>query len=356
MDIFTPIRIGNTEIRNRIVFPPFVNFGWSDTDGKAGKKHIEHYRLLARGGTGLIIVEATCVAPHGRIFSYQLGLWDDKQIAGQRNIASACKAEGATVLVQLHHAGLLTRKAVSDKAYGPSTDPDNERSVALSAEEIVAIREAFVAAAIRARNAGFHGIELHGAHGYLLNQFTNSAINRRNDEYGGSLANRLKLSREIITDIRSAVGTDFIIGYRLAGCSPTLNDGIAIAKELEQLGVDLIHVSHGGTKGVLPEIPDGFEFNPVVYMGTEIKKQLGIPVITVNQIQTPQRANKLIQSGMADMVAIGRDMAIDPEWVNKAKRGESIHYCIDCKPKCKRYVKAESCPLYGIGTSYPEAP
>lgn len=346
MNIFTPITIKGKEIKNRIVFPPLVNFAWAQTDGIATPRHVTHYEERAKGGAGIIIVEATCINQQGRIFNYQLGAWDDSHIAGLKLIADACCKHGAVTLLQIHHAGLVTRKAVSEFAYGPSIDPENERTVAMSIEQIHQIRDEFIAAAIRAEKAGFDGVELHGAHGYLLSQFASLAINHRTDEYGGSVGNRLRLASEIIDGIKSSTNSNFIIGYRLAACAPTLTDGIEVAKILEQNGVDIIHASHGGEKGINAEIPVGFEFNSIVYMGTEIKKSVKIPVIVVNQIQTPERANKLISNGLADFVAIGRDMLTDAHWVNKAKNNEPIIYCIDCQPRCKRFTKAESCPLF----------
>lgn len=345
MDIHTPIVINGINIKNRVALPPIVNFGWSDSDGKVSSKHIAHYERIARGGTGLIIVEATCVNPTGRIFSYQLGIWDDNHIEGLARIAEAVHKHDAKVLIQLHHAGLTTRKAVAEKAFGPSVDPENDRSVALTKEQVSELVENFVSAAKRAHLAGFDGVELHGAHGYLLNQFASSAINHRTDEYGGNSENRLRFARQIIEGIKKVTPSTFIIGYRMAGCSPTLNDGIEIAKLLQAYGVHYLHVSHGGEKGVNPTVPNNFEYNHVVYMGTEVKKFVDVPVMVVNQIKSPERASKLVTNGLADMVAIGRDMLTDPDWVTKAKTGEAINLCIDCQPRCKRYTKPESCPL-----------
>jgi len=345
MDIHSPITINGITIKNRIALPPIVNFGWSDSEGMVSSKHIVHYERIAKGGTGLIIVEATCVDPNGRIFSYQLGIWDDKHIEGLTKIAEAVHKQGATILIQLHHAGLTTRKAVADKAYGPSVDPENDRSAELTREQIDGLVNSFVSAAKRAYLAGFDGVELHGAHGYLLNQFASSAINHRTDDFGGSHANRLRFAHQIIKGIREVTPPSFIVGYRMAGCSPTLTDGIEIAKLLQAFGVHYLHVSHGGEKGINPSVPDGFAFNHVVYMGTEVKKHVTIPVMVVNQIKSPERANMLLSNGLADMVAIGRDMLTDPDWATKAKTGEPISLCIDCQPRCKRYTKPESCPL-----------
>jgi 2,4-dienoyl-CoA reductase-like NADH-dependent reductase (Old Yellow Enzyme family) len=345
MDIHSPITINGITIKNRIALPPIVNFGWSDSEGIVSSKHIAHYERIAKGGTGLIIVEATCVNPTGKIFSYQLGIWDDKHVEGLSKIAEAVHKHGAKIIIQLNHAGLSTRKAVAEKALGPSVDPENNRSVELTREQIDGLVNSFVIAAQRAHLAGFDGVELHGAHGYLLNQFASSAINHRTDEYGGNHGNRLRFAHQIIKGIREVSPTSFIIGYRMAGCSPTLNDGIEIAKLLQAYGVHYLHVSHGGEKGINPSVPDGFAFNHVVYMGTEVKKQVSVPVMVVNQIKLPERANMLVSNGLADMVAIGRDMLTDPDWATKAKSQEPINLCIDCQPRCKRYTKPESCPL-----------
>ncbi|MCB9000552.1 MAG: NADH:flavin oxidoreductase [Bacteroidales bacterium] len=346
MELFTPVTVNNQVVKNRVVFPPIVNFGWSDTEGMVSQRHINHYEARAKGGAGLIIVEASCVQQDGKIFSYQLGIWDDKHIEGLSKITNACHKYGSKILIQLHHAGLLTRKAVSKVAWGPSADADNERSKAMSLEQVKVLTKNFILAAKRAYQAGFDGIELHGAHGYLLNQFTNEAINCRTDEYGGSFENRLRLPIEIIKGIKAEVPSNFIIDYRMAGCTPTLSEGIEMAKLLEQSGVNLLHVSHGGSKGINPEVPSGFGFNSIVYMGTEVKKHVRVPVIVVNQIKLPEDANSLIKNGQADMVAIGRDQLTDAEWAIKAQQGEDIIHCINCEPRCKRFTKPESCPLY----------
>lgn len=345
MKIFEPIIINGNTLKNRIVLPPIVNFGWSDYKGMVSQKHIDHYERIARGGAGLITVEATCVHPEGRIFRYQLGIWEDSHIDGLKRIADSIRHHGARVVIQLHHAGLLTRKAVAEKAFGPSADPENERSEEMTPEQIRDLEQRFIDAAYRAYRAGFDGIELHGAHGYLLNQFASSAINHRTDEYGGNPQNRLRLAVNIIKGIKQVVPASFIIGYRMAGCSPTLDDGIEIARMLEDIGVHYLHVSHGGEKGINPIVSVGFPFNHVVFMGTQVKKHVGVPVIAVNQIKSPEKANMLVEKGFADMVAIGRDMLTDPDWVTKAQKGEKINLCIDCQPRCKRYTKPESCPL-----------
>lgn len=343
--LFSTTTIKSHIIKNRIVLPPLVNFGWADENGFISDKHVAQYEAIAKDGPGIIIVEATCVLKDGRIFNYQPGIWSDDHIKGLSKITKSCHKHGAVVLLQIHHSGLVTRKTVSEKAVGPSIDQTNERSYALSIAEIKDIEKAFIDAAIRAQKAGFDGIELHGAHGYLLNQFATSALNQRTDEYGGSVENRLRLASNIIRGIKKNCGDNFIIDYRMGANSPTLADGIENAKHLEKQGIDILHVSHGGTTGIAPEIPVNFPFNSIVYCGTEVKKHVKVPIVTVNEIQTPERASWLLENEHADFVAIGRDMLTDYDWVNKARNNGKIDYCISCKPQCKRFSKPELCPV-----------
>ncbi|HLP47756.1 MAG TPA: NADH:flavin oxidoreductase [Candidatus Kapabacteria bacterium] len=344
--LFKPIKLKSVEIKNRVVLPPMVCFGWAEENGFVNDCHVTHYEKIAEGGAGIIIVEATCVEKNGRIIKSQLGIWSDNHIEGLRKITTACRAYGAIMLLQIHHSGLVTSSSIADKAVGPSVDPNNSRTHALSLAEIHDLQNAFTSAAIRAKQAGFHGVELHGAHGYLLNQFATPAINKREDEYGQTLAGRLKFASAIIEGIRKSLGDDFIIGYRLGSNSPTLADGIEIAQYLEIAGVDIIHASHGGQTGIIPDVPENFAYNGIVYSGTEIKKHVNIPVIVVNEIKTPERASYLIEHQMADFTAIGKDMLTDPRWVKKAMNNEPIDYCIHCQPKCKRYENPDLCPVF----------
>ncbi|MDQ1350858.1 MAG: dehydrogenase [Acidobacteriota bacterium] len=344
--LFTTFKLKSVEIKNRVVMPPVVSFGWADENGYVDDRHVKHYEERAEGGAGMIIVEATCVKKDGRIVNSQPGIWSDDHIQGLSKITTTCRKHGPLMLLQIHHSGLGTSPAISDKAVGPSADPNNNRTHTLSIEEIHDLRDAFIKAAKRAKQVGFHGVELHGAHGFLLNQFATPIFNKREDEYGGSLKGRLKFASEIIHGIREALGEDFIIGYRLGSNSPTLEDGIEIAQYLGKTGIDLLHASHGGGTGIIPAVPENFAYNGIVYSGTQIKKHVNIPVIVVNEIKSPERASYLIAHQMADFVAIGKDMLTDPQWVKKAMNNEPIDYCIHCLPKCKRYENADLCPVH----------
>jgi NADPH2 dehydrogenase len=342
--LFSEFTLKGHVIKNRIVFPPVVCFHYSGEDGLVTDRNIEHYRLRAEGGAGIIITEATAVCKDGRLAPIQLGIWSDDHIPGMQEIATTVKASGAISLLQIHHAGLVTREDISEFAKGPSIDDKNPRSQALSVNEIREIRDAFIAGAVRAKKAGYDGVELHGAHGYLLNQFASSFFNRREDDYGGNFERNLKLADEIIRGIRKECGGDFIIGYRLGANAPTLEDGIRIAAYLEKSGVDLLHVSHGGSLLNLPRTPRDFEYNWIVYSGITIRKHVNIPVIAVNEIKTPERASWLIENDQIDFVALARPQLADPAWANHVKNSEQINLCSSCKPKCRWYEDSELCP------------
>ena len=342
--LFSQFTLKGLIAKNRIVFPPVVCFHYAGEDGMVIPRNIEHYRLRAEGGAGIVITEATAVLKEGRLAPFQLGIWSDDHIPGMQKITEIVKTSGAISLLQIHHAGLVTKEDISEFAKGPSIDDKNPRSQALSLEEIGKIRDAFFIGAARAQKAGYDGIELHGAHGYLLNQFASSFFNRREDEYGGSLEKNLKFAGEIIHGIRKECGDDFIIGYRLGANSPTLDDGIKIAEHLENSGIDLLHVSHGGSLLNLPRTPMDFEYNWIVYSGITIKRHVTVPVIAVNEIKTPDRAAWLIENDLIDFVALGRPQLADPSWVNHVKNNEPVNVCSNCKPKCRWYEDSELCP------------
>jgi NADPH2 dehydrogenase len=342
--LFAEFLLKGLKVKNRIVFPPVVCFGYAKEDGVVTKKNTEHYHQVAAGGAGIIITEATAVWKDGRLATSQLGIWSDDHINGLSRIALEVKEAGAVSLLQIHHAGLLTNERVAAFAKAPSKDIHNPRSSELTVNEIIEIKNAFVAAAQRAKTAGFQGVELHGAHGYLLNQFASSLFNKREDEYGGNLEKNMKLATDIIHGIRERCGDGFIICYRLGANSPTLDDGIAIAEHLENAGVDLLHVSHGGSLLNLPRTPKDFDYNWIVYSGTVIKAHAGIPVIVVNDIKTRERAAWLIENNLADFVALGKPQLADPSWVNHIKDNGEINICLSCKPKCRWYEDSSLCP------------
>ena len=342
--LFSGVTFKGFRVKNRIVLPPMVCFGYTGDNGFVNPKNLEHYRLRAESGAGIIITEATAIRKDGRAAPSQLGVWSDEHIAGLSEITTIVRGHGAVSLLQIHHAGLVSPYSVNPVPAGPSSETDKPASRELTIDEIRDIIKAYTRGAFRAREAGFDGVELHGAHGYLINQFSNPLWNHRADEYGGNFENRMRFAAEIIHGIREQCGHEFILGYRLGANTPALEDGIRTALYLETLGVDYMHVSHGGNLQHLPRPPKGFDFNWIVYSGVKVREQLKIPVIVVNEIKTAERANFLIESGQADFVSIGRPQLADPFWVKHVQHDEEINSCLSCKPKCRWYESSDLCP------------
>jgi NADPH2 dehydrogenase len=342
--LFSEYELKGFLIKNRIVMPPMVCFGWAGRDGLVTEEHVRHYEARAEGGVGLIIIEATCVHPGGRLADSQLGLWDDNQVAGFARLAEACHRHGARVLVQIHHAGFKASKDVTEVRIAPSDYSEKDVTArALTIDEIHGLQKDFIAAAVRAKEAGLDGVELHGAHGYLISQFLSPIVNKREDDYGGSLENRTRFVTEMIAGIKQRVGEDFIVGCRMGGNEPSLENGMEIARLLEKHGVDLLHVSAGIASDELPEVPEGFRFNWIVYCGVQIKKHVKVPVITVNGIRTPEQACSLIEQGLSDFVAVGKGLLVDAKWADKAKAGSGIIECLECK-RCSWFKSGKLCP------------
>jgi len=345
--LFTPKKIKDLEIKNRIVLPPMVAFTFADDNNFVSEKNINHYEAIAKSGTGLIIVEATCVSKDGRLSEDQLGIWSDEFIDGLSKIAKACHKHGAKVFIQLHHAGLRTSKSINEDTI-TSSDYNNGKVIAraMTQDEIHAIEQDFIQAAIRAEKAGFDGIELHGAHSYLMTQFFSTKVNHRTDAYGGNLENRLRFTTEIFEGIKAKVCDNFIIGIRM-GCNENdLETSIEMAKRFEALGMDFLHISTGfDNTPIEEELPKDFPCNWIVYGGTKIKENVNIPVIVVNSIKTPEQANYLIDHNLADLVAIGRAQLADYSFVKHIKEGEDIVSCLECKP-CKWFTNGDKCPRH----------
>lgn len=346
-NLFSSLSIKNVRFKNRVVLPPMVCFNWSDDAGVVSARHVAHYRRRAAGGCGLIIVEAHAVSERGRLNHSQLGLWSDGHVAGLAKIVRACHKHGASVLVQINHAGFKTPTTIASPALAPTDYRDGSKHAgAMTLVEIRKTQEAFVAAARRAKESGCDGVELHGAHGYLINQFMSPLANRRDDRYGGDLTARTTFAREIIEGLKEqVVDDDFVLGYRMGGNEPGLKEGTEIARLLEKAGVELLHVSSGFSEEDHPQAPSDFPYHWIVYLGTEIKKHVGIPVISVCRIRTPQEAEWLVGNAV-DLVAIGRGQLVEPDWAKKARSGEELITCLDCKPSCPWSDDSSQCPRY----------
>lgn len=338
--LFKEYVLKQTRVLNRIVMPPMVCFGWS-RDGSVTELHREHYSKRANNDVGMIITEALCIDENARLDISQLGIWKDDQISGLSNLADDIKKEGCIALAQIHHAGMKTHPEVSNDIIAPSKQNDlNAREI--TKDEIFKVKEAFLNAVCRAEKAGFDGIELHGAHGYLLSQFASPITNKRTDHYGGNVTSRMRFAQEIIDDIKRSVKSSFIIGYRMGGNEPDISEGVKIAKILESSGIDYIHVSYGISQGK-PEKPKSFPFSEPVYYASQIKKAVNTPVIAVNGIRTPSTAQQILEAGYADFTAIGRGLLSDPYWAKNAKHNVPVNPCLNCS-RCFWFKDGSLCP------------
>jgi len=337
--LFEPAYIAGVQIRNRLVMPP-MGTGYASEDGEVTDRLIYYYEARARGGVGLVIVEATCVDyPVSAIVPHQLRVDGDRFIPGLSRLVERIHAHGAKVFLQLFHAGRVARSSVSGMqpvAPSPIPAPRGEMPRELSREEISEVVSKFAQAALRAQKAGFDGVEVHGAHQYLITQFLSPWSNKRQDEYGGELKGRARFLLEIIGAIKELVGPDYPVACRINGQEfgvegITPEEAQELARFLEGVGVAAIHVSAFGYGHPImwastPAVP-GF----LLPLAEGIKRRVGVPVIAVGRI-TPQLAEEALAQGRADFIAMGRALIADPELPNKLAAGnpEDIRPCTGC--------------------------
>lgn len=326
------LKIRNTRIKNRICLPPMVTFCYEkNLEGFASELNVEHYRAIAKGQTGLIIQEATCVSEGGKLSETQLGIWDDKHIEGLKKITDAVHSEGGVILVQIHHAGIvgIAKEALCPSAYSLRNNGEIVKTGReMSLREIHEVQKDFIQAGRRAYLAGYDGVELHGCHGYLICQFLNSRVNMRQDTYG---TDPLRFVTEMMEGIRKETSENFIIGIRLGAFEPTLEDGIRHAAALEQAGIDFLDISYGFRQEMDAYKPEGFAYKDIHYAAGEIKKNVQVPVFAVNEIHTPEQAMDILNLTNVDLIDIGRSLLVDPDWTRKALEGETPGSCRLCK-------------------------
>jgi len=337
MKLNDQILINNKVCKNRIVMPPLVCFNWADDDGIETVSRAEHYGQRAEHDTGLIVVEASAISKDSRLADSMLGIWDDKHIPQFESIAKACHQHNSLVLVQLLHAGYKS----TGRKVSASTLEANE-SIALTLEEITNIKTEFVQAAKRAYQAGLDGVEVHGAHSYLLNQFTSSQTNLRTDLYGGSLENRMRLPLEVIEAIREETSDDFIIGYRFGLNDPTFEEDLTALKLLDKAGVDFHNVSVGYSSLDI-QIPEDFKHHPITYMGKVINDHTSKPVACVYGIRNGDQAKDLVENHNMKMVAVGKGLLADPKWSMHALNKTEYSPCLECK-RCLFIIDGHKCP------------
>lgn len=336
--------IKNIEIKNRFMVPPMVCFYWCDENGYVTQKNIDHYKELARGGFGLVTVEATAITRRARLHDAELGIWEDGQIEGLSQIAKVIHEEGAKTFIQLVHAG---GNGIDPEADAPSTMEyrDGILGKEMSIKRIHETIEDYTAAALRAKKAGFDGVELHGCHGYLISCFCNSRTNHRTDEYG---IDKALFAKEVLKAVKEACGEDFIVGIRFGIFEPLLEDGLRNAMEIAPY-TDFINVSYGGDcDGYAPE---DFPCSQAIYGAMKLKEQLpDMPIFGVHNINSKEDVVNALNTGI-DMVNIGKASLVDPAFAVHILRDEPYGQCLHCNNFCRwnpwEMAKPElKCPGY----------
>ena len=339
--LFEPIKIGYKTVKNRIFMPPIsTNLA---NKGYVTDELIQHYGARAKGGVGLIVSEVVTIEPTYIYLPGDMSIHDDSYIEGWTKLFAEVHKYGTVLLPQLFHPAYMafpipgTPQLIAPSAVGPYYAKEAPREVTV--EELKVIIKQFGEAALRVKTAGGDGVEIHAAHAHgLLGGFLSPLYNKRCDEYGGDIDGRLKLTLEVIEEVRRVCGEDFIIDVRISGDEYSdgglnINDMTYVAKELERVGVDMLHVSGGNTvkKGSSMPAP-GSKQGTHTHLSEYIKRHVNIPVATVGRITEPWIANEIIANGLADACMIGRANLCDPEFANKAYDGriDEIKPCIGC--------------------------
>ncbi|MGW0476527.1 NADH:flavin oxidoreductase/NADH oxidase [Streptomyces coeruleorubidus] len=340
--LFEPCTLRDVTIPNRVWMPPMCQYSAAPQGPETGVPndwHFAHYAARATGGTGLIIVEATAVSPEGRISPYDLGIWNDTQVEAFRRITRFLAAQGTVPAIQLAHAG---RKASTDRPWkgGAPVGPDAHGwdSVApspiafddrhpvpaeLTADQIKGVVGEFADAARRALAAGFEIAEIHGAHGYLINEFLSPHSNHRTDAYGGSYENRTRFALEVVDAVREVWPQDKPLFFRVSATEWldeggwTADDTVRFAADLRAHGVDLLDVSSGGNASGV-RIPTGPGYQ--VPFAARVKQETTLPVAAVGLITEVEQAEKILANGEADAVLLGRELLRNPSWARLAAR------------------------------------
>ena len=324
-----PLKIGSMEVANRVVLPPMATYK-NSKGGQVTDALVEHYGERCDGGhLGLVITEHLYVHPWGQAKADQVSIARDEDVAALARITGRIHQTPTKVMAQISHGGsacfaeVIGRKALSASSVllpvrptiGDGVEPDE-----MTVEQIGEVVRCFAAAAVRAREAGFDGVEIHSAHGYLLNQFYSPLTNRRADQYGGSLENRIRLHLEVIAAVRAAVGDDYPLAVRLGGSDymeggATIEDAVAAAQAFEHAGVDLIDLSGGMCRFDRAGHKEPGYFAD---MSAAVKEAVGIPVILTGGVKTGEDAEQLLQSGAADLIGVGRPFLANPHWADDA--------------------------------------
>lgn len=318
--IDSPLRVRGKTFKNSIYMPPMAT--GKTPDGFVTDALVDYYFERAQSGIAAVIQEHSYICPQGRAHAGQISISRDEDVQGLARIADAVHQGGALAFIQISHAG---RTAGQEDANAVNLGPvdqvwKNKKVCAMTLDDIGQVKEAFVKAALRAQKAGYDGVEVHAAHGYLLNQFYSPLANHRTDSYGGPLENRIRFTKEVVESIRTAADDAFIVGVRLGACDytqggSTVEDGAAASAILEKAGADFIDVT-GGLNGYLYKELLGHEgyFDKA---SKAIKEGVSIPVLMAGGIRTRQGAEELLSSGSLDMAGIGRPLFKDPVYARE---------------------------------------
>jgi len=374
--LFSPIKLGTVTVRNRVVFP--AHGMMHSRDGMVSDRMCYYYVERAKGGAGLILTEITAVHPTARKYPECVMSYDERCIPGFAKTAKLIHEHGAKFLVQLAHSG--GRMSSVDSLlplWSPSTVKSpiaNEVPHQMDIDDMKELLDGYARAASNVRVSGADGVEIHAAHEYLLSEFMSPLINRRTDEYGGSLDNRLRFVKEVINCVRENLGRDLVVGIKMNGDDfleggLTLDETKEIAARLEDTGqIDYITVSAGTSFNTHLNVPPMYmPLGSYVHLAAGIREVVDIPVIAVGRINDPIQAEKILADGQADMVAVCRGQICDAEWANKAHQGlvDDIRKCIACNEGCIGTlfkIRPGTCVLnptvgleqeFGIGTLKP---
>jgi len=345
-NLFSKITVGGKELKNRLTMAPLY-LGYAGEGGTVTDLFLDHYRLMAKGGVAMVVVEnATVDHPMGSGSNRTLRVDTDDHLEGLTKLAATIKEQGAVACQQINHAGRFA--SIADPALAPSAVQTFGRIPrALTKDEMRKIARQFADAAVRVKKSGFDMVELHGGTGYLLSSFVSPRTNKREDEYGSSLQNRQRFPLEVVREVKEAVG-EFPVGYRFLA-DEWLPDGLRLsesvqyAKSLAAAGVAYISVMGGTYESFfLPEVVQASRREGyMAELAAAVKKAVNVPVITAGRISTGAFAESVLATGRADLIGLARVLWADPDWPAKVKEGresEIIHCAPDCDDTCTKLV------------------
>lgn len=341
--LFSPFESSRLKLKNRVTMAPLF-LGMADLDGTVSELLLDHYREMGNSGIAMVVAESSAVDPMGIGTPNMLRVDKDDFIGGLARLASAIKAGGALAFLQINHTG---RYAYHAERLGPSTIKMDYVTVReMTYAEIEAAVKAYADSARRVKEAGFDGVELHGATGYLLVQFLSPRSNKRQDEFGGSLENRMRFPLMVVDAVRDAVGGNFPVSYRFLA-EEWLPDGLhpeettVFARRLEEHGIDYLSVTTGTYESFfLPEYiemekKEGYQVEFAALIKQAVSKT---PIITAGRIQNPSTAEEILRERKADLIGLARVLLADPQWLRKA-HGETAEPINPCQPGCQFCMK-----------------